>query len=164
MKWLCTLVLLCAAQLACAQGQTLRCTDPDGAVIYQQTPCAAGQQSRAFPVLVDPPMPVAVATPEAKPVIRARTRRAVRTPSPPKPRRARRQPKLHVVPSLAQAGCPPTRENSGVYVVGNKTLMTPSGARGKVHNGMSAAWRHYKSLPSKTYLKNQGTWPDHCGD
>jgi hypothetical protein len=34
--------------------------------------------------------------------------------------------------------------------------------RSKEFSGMRAAWGDYKSLPTKTYLKNAGKWPAHC--
>ena len=69
---------------------------------------------------------------------------------------------MHHEASLSVAGCPPTYEDGGSYVVANRSVKTPSGARSKAHSGMRAAWEDYKSLPTKTYLKNAGLWPKGC--
>jgi hypothetical protein len=70
--------------------------------------------------------------------------------------------KFRNLPSVAHQGCPPTYENPGVYVVGQKWMRDQYNTRSKAPNGMYAAYLHYKSLPTKTYLKNQGLWPKHC--
>ncbi len=74
----------------------------------------------------------------------------------------RRPKKMRHEASLSVAGCPPTYEDGGSYVVANRSVKTPSGGRSKAHSGMRAAWEDYKSLPTKTYLKNAGLWPKGC--
>ena len=74
----------------------------------------------------------------------------------------RRPKKMHHDAALSVAGCPPTYEDGGSYVVANRSVKTPSGSRSKAHSGMRAAWEDYKSLPTKTYLKNAGLWPKGC--
>jgi len=74
----------------------------------------------------------------------------------------RRPKKMRHEAALSVAGCPPTYEDGGAYVVANRSVKTPSGSRSKAHSGMRAAWEDYKSLPTKTYLKNAGRWPKGC--
>jgi hypothetical protein len=73
-----------------------------------------------------------------------------------------RRKKRHLEASLSQAGCPPTYEDAGSYVVSKRWVKTPSGERSKAHAGLRAAWGDYKNLPTKTYLKNAGLWPKNC--
>ncbi|NJR44067.1 hypothetical protein HC761_00990, partial [bacterium] len=58
--------------------------------------------------------------------------------------------------------CPPTREDAGNYVLSRSRWQAPGGSSGKSKSPMSAVWLHYKRLPSRTYLKNQGLWPKYC--
>jgi hypothetical protein len=70
--------------------------------------------------------------------------------------------KLRAIAQVYRAGCPETTEQSGSYVIKGNSLNLPNGAKQKTKRAMYDAALHYKSLPSKTYLKNQGLWPAHC--
>ncbi len=70
--------------------------------------------------------------------------------------------KLRAIAQVYRAGCPETTEQSGSYVIKGNSLNLPNGAKQKTKRAMFDAEMHYKSLPSKTYLKNQGLWPAHC--
>lgn len=137
---------------------------------YQMDACQSGFTQTTLEIL-DAPTPVpgepnsrqaGTVTPRASGSVTSRrtNSRAKRTTSGvTKPRRSK---KMHHEASLSVAGCPPTYEDGGSYVVANRSVKTPSGARSKAHSGMRAAWEDYKSLPTKTYLKNAGLWPKGC--
>jgi hypothetical protein len=76
----------------------------------------------------------------------------------------RRTRKPHVVAQVYRAGCPETLEESGTYLIQSRSFTAPAGRRQKSKRANFDAEFHYKLLPSKTYLKNAGLWPAHCGD
>jgi hypothetical protein len=76
----------------------------------------------------------------------------------------RRTRKPHVVAQVFRAGCPETLEESGAYLIQSRSFTAPAGRRQKSKRASFDAEFHYKLLPSKTYLKNAGLWPAHCGD
>lgn len=172
----CALLLLLSNWI---YGQTVfRCVGTDQSVYFQAKPCPRGSVERLMH-FQPPPTPVAGeraselsdARQNARRGGNRRARGAARTPAqarttvqadvPVKGRgkRARRQ---RLRPSLAHPGCPATYEDSGSYVIGKTWADTPSGVRITAKTGLRAAWGDYKSLPTRTYLKNAGLWPDHC--
>lgn len=134
---------------------------------YQMEACPPGFMQTTLlmadaptPVLGERPSPAAPAKPPTpKRHVRSNSSAKRITARVAKPHRPR---KLHQEAALSQAGCPATYEDGGVYVVSKRWVKTPSGARSKAHSGMRAAWEDYKSLPTKTYLKNAGRWPKGC--
>ena len=171
-------VALMLSPHANAEGTIFRCTGTDAAVFFQARPCPTGSSERLMR-LQSAPTPVAgeraseLSDARQKPKRRtSRTRRsaapapantsatvAAEAPIKGRGKRARRQ---RLRPSLAHQGCPPTYEDSGSYVIGRNWADTPTGVRIKAKSGLRAAWGDYKSLPTRTYLKNAGKWPDHC--
>jgi hypothetical protein len=178
-----SLWLSCLSFLTLAGGNAVaamyRCDgpkNPDGSasILYQAKPCPAQFQSKE---IVEVKAPTLNASERARIIRDASSntktstvrRRAARRNSSNSAGQGKRRSRKSVgrykfrnLPSVAQAGCPPTYENPGVYVVGNKWMRDQYNQRSKVRNGMYAAYEHYKSLPTKTYLKNQGLWPKHC--
>ena len=158
------------AILRCVRGTPSAAT---AEIRYQTQPCPRGFMQSTLAITQAPtPVPAAmlVQVDAAKPGKPAKTRTpaaarrsnasAKRTVSGTgKPHRLR---KLHPEAALSQPGCPATYEDGGSYVVSNRWVKTPSGSRNKAHSGMRAAWEDYKSLPTKTYLKNAGRWPKGC--
>lgn len=172
--WLLSLFLpLCLP----AQAPVFRCTGTDQAVVFQAKPCPTGSTERLMS-LQRAPTPVAGERPSELSDRRQNTRRSSRSrrPSARTNQQTRQQAQAEVQPkaparrsrrpraqaSLAHPGCPPTYEDGGSYVVSKTWTDTPSGVRVKGTSGMRAAWDDYKSLPTRTYLKNAGKWPAHC--
>ena len=166
------LMTLFVQQTLNAEAGILRCVSAiDGAataeIRYQSEPCPPGF-TQTVPLIIQAPTPV-----PGEPILQAESARTV-TPTGSSRASSRvkrattgvgkphRRKKLQHEAALSQAGCPATYEDGGVYVVSNRWVKTPSGARSKAHAGMRAAWEDYKSLPTKTYLKNAGRWPKHC--
>ncbi len=168
-----TILFLAQAPTLTAAPDILRCVSAArGAateIRYQMDACPSGFTQTTLEIL-DAPTPVAgepnLQANAAKPrtartnTSRSTNARAKRTSS--RVTKPRRPKKMHHEASLSVAGCPPTYEDGGSYVVANRSVKTPSGARSKAHSGMRAAWEDYKSLPTKTYLKNAGLWPKGC--
>ena len=160
-----------------AQSPVFRCTGPDQTVVFQARPCPNGSkeqlmrfQSAPTPVAGERPSELSDARQRAKrsvsrprraatPPARANATASAEAPVKGRGKRARRQ---RLRPSLAHPGCPPTYEDGGSYVIGRNWADTPSGVRINAKTGLRAAWGDYKSLPTRTYLKNAGKWPDHC--
>jgi hypothetical protein len=170
-------ILLCISA-ACgamtpAHGAVYRCTGaPDAQaqaqIRYQQVPCPNGftqaslvMQKAPTPVAGEPNQQVATPAPthrnHARSGVRARSS-ATRVTNAARQKRVRFEHQARV----EHAGCPPTYEAAGSYVIGDTWVKTPSGARVKVRSGLQAAWTDYKNLPTRTYLKNAGKWPSHC--
>jgi hypothetical protein len=181
MRFHCFWLLLCLAFFVQpAQAEIYRCDGPrhaDGSanILFQSKPCPVAFDGQ----LVREPKAPAYVAPlvrhNSSSQVRNQTRvtrrnsagnRVARRSSAGGSRSARKRSryKFRNLPSVAVAGCPPTYEDPGVYVVGNKWMRDQHNQRSKARNGMFAAWQHYKSLPTKTYLKNQGLWPKHCPD
>jgi hypothetical protein len=175
----CFWFVLCTAFFAqSSKAEIYRCDGPrhaDGSanILFQSKPCPAAFDGQ---LVREPKVPAYVA-PLVRDQSRNQTRptrrnsvgtRSARSSGASAGRKSIRKRntsyKFRNLPSVAVAGCPPTYEDPGVYVVGNKWVRDQHNRRSKARNGMYAAWQHYKSLPTKTYLKNQGLWPKHCPD
>jgi hypothetical protein len=167
------LALLLLVDASAAPTRTVfRCEDAAGLLRYQDSSCNKHEQSRALQVAaVDPVIvkPARVSVPSARSNSR-QTRSSTRISqaanaeiSPITNRKKqRRNRKAHLVTQLPQGACPATYEDAGVYVQGKTRWQAPGGGSGKSKTPASAIYAHYRSLPGKTYLKNQGLWPAHC--
>jgi hypothetical protein len=178
------LAALGLSQAICSADPVYRCVNAKGEIRYQAEVCPDGLVGTKLEIL-DAPTPVPGE--RSRSVEFQESRAAPRSNAPRAPRRSkaktartvtadegqaqveinttrskakRRRPTQE--PSLSVAGCPPTYEDSGTYVVAQRWMKTPNGVRSKEFSGMRAAWGDYKNLPTKTYLKNAGKWPAHC--
>ncbi len=168
------LALLLLVDASAAPTRTVfRCEDAAGLLRYQDAPCSQLEQSRALQVAaVDPVIekPTRFAEPRTGgPNSRqtsssthfAQAANAETSPITNR-KKQRRNRKAHLVTQLPQGACPATYEDAGVYVQGKTRWQAPGGGSGKSKTPASAIYAHYRSLPGKTYLKNQGLWPAHC--
>jgi hypothetical protein len=162
-----------------------RCDSAKNSIRYQNRPCAAHESTRMIELL---PAPAYVPPPaDTKPARNTRSNKrgsvrssrsgrsgrgrgtaqnnyapALNGDSLPAPKRARRG-RIKIEPMFADAGCPATREAAGLYTYGKSWMRAPGmDKRMKTDNGLREAMVHQRSLPSKTYLRNQGKWPAHC--
>ena len=166
-----TLLMLIDASAASTR-TVFRCENGAGSLRYQDAPCNARELTRTLHVAaVDPVVekPVHVSVPTTRINNRrsnklTRTTQAIRTAVSPllNRKKQRRNRKPHLVTQLPQGACPATYEDAGVYVQGKTRWLAPGGGSGKSKTPSSAIYAHYRSLPGKTYLKNQGLWPAHC--
>jgi hypothetical protein len=176
--WALCCVLLCADGLA---GEIYRCDGPKHSIRYQNRPCAAHESSRTMEILpapayTPPPPEQSEGTRASRRGKRSSSRstgRSTRTANNDDapalngeplatPKRTRRG-RITIEPMFADAGCPATREASGLYTYGKSWMRAPGmSKRVKTDNGLRESMVHQRSLPSKTYLKNQGKWPAHC--
>ena len=169
-RFLLLLALLMLLDASAAPTRTVfRCEDSAGSLRYQDQPCNPLDVSRALRVsAVDPVLPKVVPEPLHRVPKQSQRRSATyqtetASSSPPvAPKFRRRNRKAHLVTQLPQGACPATYEDAGVYVQGKTRWQAPGGASGKSKTPQSAIYAHYRSLPGKTYLKNQGLWPAHC--
>lgn len=125
-----------------------KCVGKDGRLVFQQTPCPPGQRSEVLAVEGD----IDPARKAAADAIAAANAPApiVEAPSAPPPARNPRPAPV----AKKRVVCPPTRENPGrIPVVVTNDPIT-----------LAIARDYYRNLPSKTTLKNNGDWPDECGD
>lgn len=164
------MLALSAAHAAPASRTVFRCTGANELVRYQDQPCNAQELSRALQVsAIDPVLPKFAPQPVVRVPAQTQRRRAASlqasasiNTTPVAAKNRRRNRKAHLVTQLPQAGCPATYQDAGVYVQGKTRWQAPGGASGKSKAPLSAIYAHYRSLPGKTYLKNQGLWPAHC--
>jgi len=167
------MIALSASAAVPASRTVFRCTGANELVRYQDQPCDRLELSRALKVsAVDPVLPKTAPQPVVRVPTKSQRRKAsaqnggqnyALANAPPVARKQRRRnPKAHLVTQLPQGGCPATYEDAGVYVQGKSSWQAPGGSSGKSKAPLSAIYAHYRSLPGKTYLKNQGLWPAHC--
>ncbi len=163
------LLLVSLMSLSYSAPPVLRCSTPAGEIRYQMSACPAGFSQALLPMHDAPTRSAAAPSERSTPaaLVPASRPTASRRVAKTVPARAvgkhrGRRKKRHLEASLSQAGCPPTYEDAGSYVVSKRWMKTPSGPRSKAHAGLRAAWGDYKNLPTKTYLKNAGLWPKNC--
>lgn len=113
-------------------------------VTYQQTPCPEKAKTVARTYNGDSEQNAAAAQRLAEDLKAAEQAQADAA------EQARNQPRVEPPRAAAQSKpvCPPTRENPG----------TPS----VIYDDPARAYEQYRALPSETYLRNAGRWPEGC--
>jgi len=163
------MIALSALAAVPASRTVFRCTGENLLVRYQDQPCDRLELSRALTVpAVDPVLPKSEPTAAIRVASQSRRGKTKRqasvsvNPLPTARKTPRRNRKAHLVTQLPEGACPATYEDAGVYVQGKSNWQAPGGGSGKSKAPLSAIYAHYRSLPGKTYLKNQGLWPSRC--
>jgi len=148
-----------------AQVQVYKCVDAAGKLSFQQSPCPDQAEQHAMSVEGDSEANIAAAESAAKRRLameQERQQRATRDAllaahrpaSPSRPDRG--------AAAKPAAECPATYENPGVLKP--RTTGYYYDEQGRRHDtyDQKELYMRYKSLPSKTYLKNTGRWPKGC--
>lgn len=143
-KYFCLSCMLAAPSLLVAAPVTIfECKAASG-VTYQQTPCPEEAKTVARTYNGDTEQNAAAAQRLAEELRAAEQARMSEQ------EQAREQPSVEPPRETAQRKpvCPPTRENPG----------TPS----IIYKDPARAYEQYRALPSETYLRNAGRWPEGC--
>lgn len=135
------LVLAAPSLLNAAPVTIFECKTASG-VTYQQVPCPEAAKTVARTYNGDSAQNAAAAQRLAEELQAALQADAAE--------QARNQPRIEPPRKTAQSKpiCPPTRENPG----------TPS----VIYDDPARAYEQYRALPSETYLRNAGRWPEGC--
>jgi hypothetical protein len=132
-----------------------KCILEDAPVRYQDTPCTQNDRTEQLHVAaIDPVLPPKRLQPRTRTQRKTLAAPTQRSRPQIRPVRASQPPQLEP--------CPATYEDAGQYVIQRGYWRAPDGTVGKSKTPLSSVWAHYKSLPRRTYLKNQGKWPAHC--
>ncbi len=149
-----------------AQVSVYKCVDDQGKVSYQQSPCPELAEQESMSVSGDTEANLAAAEEAAARRLAAERERQRVATRDALVRAAQPQPSAtpRPAPDAPAVKCPATYENPGVL----KPKVTDyyydeNGRRQDVYDSKELRMR-YKSLPTKTYLKNAGLWPKGCPD